>query len=174
MATFPDIQSSVEDAYATERTNGFLCLAPMRSSATFFAAEQIAEGRGAVDLDTCPPWLLAELYEWIDRYSREGSLKWLVPHTGGEANQSELAMHLVKLLPPKEQHGLSLDLHVGEEQYTSGRYKSYFTFYSSAEGGVVLHGLHRAYSETGALTETEYRHGVALGTRRFDEKGKEV
>ncbi|MGM9485893.1 hypothetical protein [Ideonella sp. YS5] len=174
MAAFADIQSAVEDAYATERTNGFLCLAAMRTSTTFYAAQQIAAGGRAIDLDACPPWLLAELYGWISIYLKEGSLRWLVPHTGGEVDHSEIAMHLVKTLPPKEQYGLSLDLHVGEVQYPSGRYKSYFTYYSSAETDVIRHGLHREYSETGALTETEYRHGVAIGSRQFDEKGSEV
>lgn len=171
---FADIQSAVEDTYAMERTNGFLCLAAMRTSTTFFAAQQIAAGEGAIDLGTCPPWLLSELYGWIDIYLREGSLKWLVPHSSGEVDHSGVAVQLTKLLPPKEQYGSSLDLHVGEVQYPSGRYKSYFTYYSSAGGDAVLHGLHRGYSETGALTETEYRHGITIGSRHFDEKGTEV
>ena len=63
MMTFPDIQSAVEDSYVMERTNGFLCLAAMRSSTTFFAAERIAATGEPAELAVCPPWLVAELYQ---------------------------------------------------------------------------------------------------------------
>ena len=172
MATFPDIQSAVEDAYVMERTNGFLCLAAMRASTTFFAMQRIAAS-GVAELEHCPPWLLVELYQWMDVYAREGRLTFL--SNLGEADHSALAKQLHGLLPPKESLGPSINLQVGELPHPSGRIHKHFTYYAAADGAKVLHGLHREYTETGALTETEFRHGNPLGYPRvFNAAGQEV
>lgn len=175
MATFPDIDSAVEDVYSMERIHGFLCLSAMRTSTTFFAAQQIAASGGAIGVADCPPWVVSELYEWIDTYLKEGHLKWFVPHAGHEVDHSKLADQLARLLPSRAQLGPSLDLKVGEVKYPSGGYKEYFTYYvAGAEGEAIRHGLHRAYTEAGATTETEYRHGKVLRCRQFGEDGREI
>jgi hypothetical protein len=94
----------------------------------------------------------------------------------GKTDHSWLTEKIVGLLPPRESFGSPIDLQVGELRYPSGRVQKYFTYYAPRQGGVnVLHGLHREYTEAGALIELEYRHGVPIAPPRiFDEKGQEV
>ena len=171
---FPDIQSAVEDAYCAEREMGFPSLYGMRSPVAFFAAQKIVEGEDAALLDDCPPWLVAELYTWLDALRDQGTL---VFHSSvGAADHTALGSRLAELLPPKASHGKSLELEERQERYSSGRLHRCFTRYEPANGeGYVLHGLHREYAEDGTLTETEYRHGASIGVpRRFDQAGGEL
>lgn len=174
MATASEIQSFVEDTYSTERAHGFLCLEAMRSSTTFFAAQRIDAAGQPGELEGCPPWLVAEIYQWLDVYAKEGKL--IFGSNLGEADHSMLAGRLARLLPPKDSMGPSVDLHVDELRYPSGRVHKHFTYYTLAPSGVkVLHGLHREYTEAGTLTEIEFRHGAPIGQPRvFNESGQEV
>lgn len=171
---FPNIQSAVEDSYAMERTNGFLCLAAMRSSTTFFAMQRLAATGGLAQLKDCPPWLVAELYQWMDVYAEKGRLCFL--SNLGEVDHSALAKRLLEILPPKESFGPSINLQVAELHHPSGRVQRHFTYYVFPQDGFhILHGLHREYSETGVLEETEFRHGAALShSRTFGATGHEA
>jgi hypothetical protein len=85
-------------------------------------------------------------------------------------------IQLLQVLPAKESLGPSVNLQVGTLPYPSGRVHKHFTYYTVTPGGPqVLHGLHREYTETGVLTETEFRHGAPLGhPRLFSATGQEV
>ena len=170
---FPDIESAVEDAYRTEREMGFLCLTGMRQPVAFFAAQTIVESGDSRLIGRCPPWLVAELYRWLDAYRDDGSL--ITYSSAGQADHSLIAKRLTELLPPKESLGWPGILHNTERRHASGKVHQYFTHYVSLlNGQEVLHGLHREYSEAGETTETEYRHGVAIGSpRKFDTRGSE-
>jgi hypothetical protein len=171
---FADIKSAVEDAYGAEREMGFLRLVGMRQPVTFFAAQRIVRDDSAAALEACPPWLVAELYRWIDSYRDDGHL---ISHSSaGSADHTDLAISLAKTLPPKADQDWPLELIEVEERYPSGKVHRFFTHYvSPGEGIPVAHGLHREYTESGQLTETEFRHGSPVGEpRRFDSQGREL
>jgi hypothetical protein len=151
-----------------------LCLAAMRSSTTFFAIERIIAAASPAELENCPPWLIAELYQWTDAYERQGRLT--AVSNLGETDHSAIAKRLLEILPPKKSLGPSVDLQVCELLHPSGRVHKYFTYYTAAsDAPTVLHGLHREYTEAGAFTETEFRHGAAVGRARvFSVTGQEI
>lgn len=171
---FADIESAVEDAYIAEREMGFLRLVGMRQPVAFLAAQRMVKGNSAAVLEACPPWLVAELYRWIDAYRDDGHL---ISHSSaGSADHTDLAIRLAKVVPPKTSQDWPLDLVEVEELYPSGKVHRFFTHYARpGESAPVLHGLHREYTESGQLTEREYRHGSPVGDpRQFDSQGKEV
>lgn len=173
MTMFQEIARKVEDNYQTERETGFLCLGAMRQAITFVAAEEIIAAGRTPDLDALPPWLVAELYEWMDVYAEQGKLMFLFSGVG-EVDHSSVAEQLTRLLPPKGSVGPSLDLLTEDLHSPSRKVHEYFTYYLSVPDGVkVRHGLHREYTEAGTL-ETEFRHGAPIGQRWFDKKGQEI
>lgn len=171
---FADIENAVEDAYAAEREMGFLRLVGMRQPVAFLAVQRIVQDDSAAALRACPPWLVAELYRWLDAYRDDGHL---ISHSSvGSAGHTDLAIRLAKVVPPKTTQDWPLELIEVEERYPSGKVHRFFTHYVwPGEGAPIVHGLHREYTESGQLIETEYRHGKPVGDpRHFDSQGREV
>lgn len=169
-----EIESAIEDAYAAEREMAFLRLVGMRQPVAFLAAQRIVWDDSGAALAACPPWLVAELYRWIDAYRNDGHL---ISHSSaGSTDHTDLAIRLAKVLPPKAGQDWPLELLEVEERHPSGKVHHFFTHHVVPGEGVSLkHGLPREYMESGQLTETEFRHGSPVGeSRHFDSQGREL
>ena len=93
-----ELHRTLDEAYAAEQETG-LHLDAMRSDATFWVAEQLANGAPIELLNASPPWLVDELYEWVTMFRRDGRFGFV--SNLGEVDHSALFALIAAKLPQK-------------------------------------------------------------------------
>jgi hypothetical protein len=157
-----ELASAVEDVYAHERENGFLCLDALRGSVTFWVAQKIADASNSQLLLVAPAWLVEKLYEWVDSYRKSAHFGFV--SNLGEVDHSDVFAKVSAVLPPKRALGVPDSLRTEEKQRPDGSFHEVFTVYESPDGsGPVKHGLYREYRRDGSLLEGNYQHGHKVG-----------
>lgn len=93
-----ELHRTLDETYAAERETGFQ-LDAMRADATFWVAEQLANGASLELLNASPSWLVDELYQWVTMFHRDGRFGFV--SSLGEVDHSALFALIAAKLPEK-------------------------------------------------------------------------